>query len=387
MLSSNVPSYLENSEALLNELDQLGILPPSAKLFTSNATSMYSNIDPAEALPILEAYLNKFGNQLDIFCKNQIKLLIELTKLVMRNNVFQFGSTWWRQKVGTAMGTSCACIYATIFFAYFERKFIISKYQSNFLFFCRKIDDIFAIWVTDPRKPNAWDEFKSDLNSLCKLEWNTEDLSDSVNFLDLTIWIDKDSRKIRYKTYQKAMNLYLYIPKHSASPPGLLCSLVFGLISTYQRQNSDEKDFKNIVSKLFERLVSRGYQQNELRSLFLEVAQKLDSPVYKKKLKIKPSSNKTNSSPSTPGEHLFFHLPYHPKGVSCRFIQQQYKEHCNKPDRLGESFSFYTNGSGKALRIKNLTVAYSRPKNLWDILSPSKLIEFDDCNVRQFLEL
>lgn len=379
-LTSDIPSYISNSEELLDDLDKIENLPPSAKLFTSDATSMYSNIDPAEALPILESYLYHFQHELTPTVKNQLKLLIALTKLVMENNIFQFGSTWWRQKVGTAMGTSCACIYATVFFAFFERTVLSTKYRSNFIFYRRKIDNIFAIWKSDPQNPNAWTDFKSDLNSVCNLEWNTEDLCQSVNFLDLTIWIDNDSRRIKYKTYQKEMNLYLYIPQHSASPPGLLRSLVYSLLGTYKRQNSYKEDFNLMVSRLFERLITRGYNRETLTTLFMEVATKLDSPSYKsKKSRSKPSSKAPEIN------QLFFHLPYHPKGVSRRFIQQQYKLHCERPDEIGESFRNYKFSDGSSLNIDKLTVAYSRPKNLRDLLSPSRLLEFDTCNVQQFL--
>ena len=46
-LTKDMPSYLLNSTSLLNELDNLGPLPPSARIFTSDAVSMYSNIDPS----------------------------------------------------------------------------------------------------------------------------------------------------------------------------------------------------------------------------------------------------------------------------------------------------------------------------------------------------
>ena len=169
-LTKHLPSYLKNSTALLNILDNIGTLPPSAKLFTSDAVSMYSNIDPQEGLPILEKYLEDFRDELDDNSQEMIKVIIELTKIVMHNNVFQFGSTWWRQKIGTAMGTPCACIYATIFFAYFERTLLLPKYKNNFIVYKRQIDDIFAIWKDDPTNPNAWDNFKKDLNEACKLE-------------------------------------------------------------------------------------------------------------------------------------------------------------------------------------------------------------------------
>ena len=300
----------------------------------------------------------------------------------MKNNVFQFGSTWWKQIVGTAMGTPCACIYATIFFAYFERKFIIPKYKQNLILYKRQIDDIFAIWRTDPSRPNAWNEFKNDLNSVCKLHWNTEELDNSTNFLDLTLWIDKDSNKICYKTYQKPMNLFLYIPSHSASPPGLLKSLVFGLLQTYNRQNSRRDDFKANVRKLYLRLIARGYKKDQLSLVFTEAAEKLDTPKCKRG---KKTHNEIHTGKNTGDNNLFFHLTYHPRGISRRFIQQKYKEICEKPDNLGESFCFMKNTEGGILRIKKLTVAYSRPKNLRDLLSPTKFLEFNDCKVQQFL--
>ena len=182
------------------------------------------------------------------------------------------------------------------------------------------------------------------------------------------------------------MNLFLYIPNHSAHTPGLLKSLAYGLISTYKRQNSSQEDFKENVRRLYNRLITRGYEREQLLTLFQDITAKLDSrknqnldhnPICKS---TKSNGNKHGSSP------LFFHLPYHPKGISRRFIQQMYKEKCEKPDDLGESFTELTTELGGRMRIPKLTVAYNRPKNLRDLLSPSTLLElFEDCKVEKFL--
>ena len=315
----------------------------------------------------------------------------------MKFNVFKFGSTWWKQLVGTAMGTSCACIYATIFFAYFERKILLPKYKKNLLFYKRKIDDIFGVWVADPEHPNAWNDFQKDLNNLSNLEWNTDELSGTVNFLDLTLWIEEKSNIIHYRTYQKPMNLFLYIPQHSASPPGLLKSLIFGLVGTYKRQNSSMLDFKLNVGKLYKRLLARGYKKDTLAEVFQEVATKLEHTPPSVKPKCtnptnpskptspSPQTQSTTSCQDNTDSKLFFHLPYHPRGVSRRHIQQSYKNICEKPDELGESFREMSTQSGGTMRITKLTVAYSRPKNLRDVLSPSTLQEFEDCTVQQFI--
>jgi hypothetical protein len=113
-LTQYIPSYCRDSNSFLSDLRQLDALPPTAHIFTSDATSMYTNIDPNEGISTLEKYFDEFDNE----CINeniQKDLLLELTALVMKTNVFQFGNTWWQQKIGTAMGTPCACIYATQF--------------------------------------------------------------------------------------------------------------------------------------------------------------------------------------------------------------------------------------------------------------------------------
>jgi hypothetical protein len=90
--------------SFLSDLRQLDALPPTARFFTSYATSMYTNIDPYEGIPTLRRYFDEFGNE----CANENipkELLLEVTALVMKTNVFQFGNTWWQQNVGTAMET------------------------------------------------------------------------------------------------------------------------------------------------------------------------------------------------------------------------------------------------------------------------------------------
>ena len=154
------------------------------------------------------------------------------------------------------------------------------------------------------------------------------------------------------------MNLFLYIPCHSAHTLVLLKSLAYGLISTYKRQNSSDSDFQLNVKRLFGRLLAKGYEYKTLVTLFTEVASQLDQLPFNKKGKTK-SADSILSRTNSP---LFFHLPYHPKGVSRSFIQQAYKNTCEKPDTLGESFMEMKTTSGGTMRVPKLTVAYSRAK-------------------------
>jgi hypothetical protein len=275
-LTPSIPSYIKNSASLLNKLDKLKSLPPNCKLFTSDATSMYTNIDPGEGVNTLCLYLNKYASEGKGSTLNK-ELVCELMKLVMENNIFQFGNSYWKQNVGTAMGTPCACIYATIFFAWFERERTMTKYKRNLILYCRQIDNIFGIWQHNREHPDWFEEFnKQDLNSYTKLVWNTKELSNLVNFLDLTISLEAKGKHITYKTFQKPMNLFLYIPGHSAHPPGVVKSLIFGLLQTYFQQNKKESDFNMIVKQLFRRLLAWGHHFKDIHPIFLEAATKID---------------------------------------------------------------------------------------------------------------
>ena len=146
----------------------------------------------------------------------------------MKHTIFTFGDTWWLQTKGTAMGTPCACIYATLFFAYYERVYLLPKYGKNLLYYGRQIDDIFLIWNPSPTG-HSFQSFLKDLDSQSNLNWTTDGLQDLVDFLDLTISIDS-AGKIQTKTYQKLMLLFAYLPLHSTHPLGVLKSLIFGLV-------------------------------------------------------------------------------------------------------------------------------------------------------------
>ena len=220
-----------------------------------------------------------------------------------------------------------------------------------------------------------------DLNSCSSLKWKTVPLSDSIDFLDLTIMIDSEGH-ITTKTYQKPENLFLYISPHSAHPPGLVKSLVFGILSTYHFQNSLHSDFLLMVRHFFNRLVNRGHNKETLRVLFLEAIQIIEdrcnhTTIDSKKL------NDTSELALT-DNRIFFHLPFHPRDISRKKIRDIYESTCENDEKT--NFKHTVNKRSCApMQIHKLTVAYHRPKNLRDVLCPSALSESESCHVSKYL--
>jgi hypothetical protein len=114
-------------------------------------------------------------------------LIASLTE-IMKNNIFQFGDTFWCQIRGTAMGTSRAVNYAVLYVALLETHILLKKYQSNLLFLKRFIDNIIGVWI-ETQNPNAWEDFQTDLNNFGSLKWTCEKgLVNRLVFLDFGCW-------------------------------------------------------------------------------------------------------------------------------------------------------------------------------------------------------
>jgi hypothetical protein len=131
VIVKQLPSYLKNSKALKDDLIPLH-LPPGALLFTADAVSMYTNIDTRIALRSIGQYLHQHSSS---FRNVPLPALMEALELVMKNNIFSFGDTYWLQLSGTAMGTPPAPCYATLVYAIHEHVILpkLLKYPAGSL--------------------------------------------------------------------------------------------------------------------------------------------------------------------------------------------------------------------------------------------------------------
>ena len=174
------------------------------------------------------------------------------------------------------------------------------------------------------------------------------------------------------------MNLFLYITPNSAHPPGLIKSLVFGLLLTYYKQNTNATDFLRMTSLLFQRLLNRGHLHNNLSEIFMSAITKIENnsqDIWKK-----PRTNATEQE-----NRLFFHIPFHPRDISRKEIRNIYDNTCQSDSGYGSFKNMRNFNSRSIMKIDKLTVAYSRPKNLCDLLVPSTLKESNDTRVSQFV--
>lgn len=367
-------TYLKDSYVVLNDIRNLGQLPPYARLFTADAVSMYTNIDTKHALTTFEQWFATYPDEIPEDFPTEF--FLKILKIVMTSNVFQFDDTYWHQLQGTAMGTSAACMYATLYYAYHERLTLLPFFSTKLLYFRRFIDDIIGIWW-DARDELEWKVFQEAL-PFGSLQWETTKLCEQVVYLDLQITINNKTRKLETTTYQKQMNLFLYIPPHSAHPTGVLKSIIFSNLRRYWIQNTHRADYVTTAAAFANHLVRRGHTRDTIKQLFLDAANQIDKQQQRKQQQQqqqhvsreltqqqqlqRPTPNNvaqpTTTLTTTATTTLYIHWEYHPRGVSRRDIRHIYNTTLSHP-------------SGHSRMI----VAYRRPRNLRDLLMPTSMRE------------
>ena len=180
---------------------------------------MYTNIPTNTAIMLIAKHIRTSKTEVR---PQQNKSLIAALKLVTLSNIFSFGDMTFKQMNGTAMGRPPAPPYATIYYGLHESKFL-PQYQNHVIFYKQFIEDILGIWLPHPNpKINAqlWEEFTASMNNYPGLTWEFNTPTNKADFMDLTISITNGN--ISTSLFEKPLNLHLYIPPHSAHPPGLL---------------------------------------------------------------------------------------------------------------------------------------------------------------------
>ena len=347
-----LPSYINSSLQLKLKLERLAFQPARASFFTCDAVSMYTNIDTDHALEKIAHFLR--SSPLCRDCPSGA--IICGLEILMRHNVFKFGDTFWIQKQGTAMGTPPAPNYATLYFGIHELD-IAPRFQSSIAAYHRYIDDCLTVWIHHPDP--AVDQqnltaFQEAMNSYGKLAWEFTPLEKTVHFLDLTLTITE--RGIQTRLFEKEMNLYLYIPPHSAHSPGVLRGLVIGMTLRIVRLTTALQDKKNSLRSFFLRLCNRGYSSDTLRKLFAEALAHTEQPTFDEKWWIRE-------------KRCFLHLPFHPDDPSSTVVQRLFHQHLLNPP-AEPPLPDLCNYRNCSIGTNRLIVAYHRPNNLKNLFFP-----------------
>ena len=92
---------------------------PELILVTADVTGLYPSIPHSEGLDILKKQCKNYPSK-----KVSTEDIGKMTDFVLKNNLFEFDSKFYKQISGTAIGTKCAPPYACIFMDHIETEFL-----------------------------------------------------------------------------------------------------------------------------------------------------------------------------------------------------------------------------------------------------------------------
>ena len=276
----------------------------------------------------------------------------------MTMNLFTFGDLTLKQLNGTAMGTPPALPYATIYNGIHEEKFL-PHHARRVIFYRRFINDVIGIWCPNKnpeREALEWNEFSDKVNSFPGLTWEFSARAKSIDFMDMTISIN-NSNKIETTLFKKRLNLHLYIPPHSAHPPGLLPGIVYGTLFRIFTLCSTENDKLQKTKGFSKHLIAHGYKGNDIRILFHKA-------ITRAKAYNGPATAEDDDHTS-----VILHLPFHPNDPASSCIQAAWRTHVAKPQWKLPLDHMKNPKTKEKCNIKRMIIAYKCPMNLGNLLS------------------
>ena len=249
------------------------------------------------------------------------------------------------------------------------------------LYYCRYLDDTLCVWLPDIDQnitQQRYQHFQQAMQGFGELEWTFTSLHHSVDFLDLTIYQNRDGY-IGTTLYEKVLNSYLYLPPHSAHAPGVLTGLINGMITRIARLITYRPDINQHIQNFYQRLIHRGYKQRFLMQLFNNTIERLNQTLeaiphrsnYMSSLRL--SNYRTDNSLSDNGCTLILHLQYCPNDPLSSSIQQIFRNTILNPPNDSMPAAQIRNRHGAECNVNKLTIAYSRPFNLSNLLSYRKV--------------
>ena len=242
----NDPYILPNSTELIKAWSSQPFNKELDWFVSLDVTSLYTNISITHATQLIDSYSNS---------------LSAIAKLIMENNYFHYNNSLYHQKDGIAMGTNCAVSIANLYLKDTDRK--LAAY-SGVRLYKRYIDDVGLIFRGTE---NELKDFISYANTITTgIQFTAVYSKETLDILDITFY--DDNFIIEFKTYQKAINRYLYIPPFSNHPPSTIKGFIKGELTRYKRTNSKKETLKSIELQFHQRLIDRGYKPQYLDRIF-----------------------------------------------------------------------------------------------------------------------
>lgn len=270
-ISNRHSSFIKDTYHFLDKIKTLKI-PTHSFIFTLDIESLYTNIDTDSGLEAIKKWFKKYPDRY-----RPDKWLLELLKINLTRNDFQFDSKFYLQIKGTAMGKRFAPSYANIFMANWEES-ALALCPLKPLYFYRFLDDIWGIWTYSEGEFLTFFNQLNNHHRSIKLTYTLN--RHEVHFLDIITFKGPNfnsTHQLDTKVYFKTTDTHALLFKTSFHPQHTYKGILKSQLLRFHRICTQKEHFWEATNTLFTALKSRGYSRSFLRRglhTFLESTEK-----------------------------------------------------------------------------------------------------------------
>jgi len=266
-LSKLSPAYIRDTYDFISKIKNKSI-PASALLVTGDVTALYTNMDFDRSIQVVEEFFEAHPH----VCRPDREIL-DLLKICLTCNEFEFAGRLFLQILGTAMGKAFAPSLANMYLHKLDAQ-AIEYAGTNLDLFSRFIDDIFFIWLASREDLK---QFESFLNGLIPgITINLKVSSQHIEFLDVLIYTTPDTSNldrciINTKVFFKETDTHQLLHADSHHPKHTTKGILKSQFIRFKRISTTRNDYDKSCSTLFNVLQHRGYTKTYFRKLKNEV--------------------------------------------------------------------------------------------------------------------
>ena len=285
------PHFIKNSADFVEKIKHLEV-PPGRKMVSYDVTALFTSIPVDKAIEVVKDKLMK-DHDLRKRCELSVGQLLQLLTFCLNTTYFRYEGVFYKQKQGTAMGSSVSPVIANLYMEEFEQRAIASAPHPPYMWL-RYVDDTFVVL-------HEYDieSFTTHINSLDpNIKFTMEPEEDGhIPFLDTEITLNDDATT-NTRVYRKPTHTDQYLNWDSNHHLEHKRSVVRTLFQRAETISSTPEERQKEIKHVKEALEANGYR----RWIF-------NLPKKKEKPNNDPSKKTTRPLPAPIG------LPY-VKGLS-----------------------------------------------------------------------
>ena len=260
------PSHVKNSQEFKQRLNDFARNNDisSLRMISFDVKSLFTNVPTEGVINFIESKIDEGIINPPISKYDFIQLL----KLCVNDNFFEFNKEFYRQKNGIAMGSPLSPVLANIYMEYFEST-LLPTLNNQPVFYVRYIDDIFALVDMDQNN----DIFVGRMNTLAPTIQFTYELEHNGELPFLECRVMRHTYGFKFDVYRKPSNAGMHLHFFSHHPKHVKRAVLFGFLLRAYRI-SDREFLQAEIEKICLEFKAVGYPEPFIKKIHSDVRRK-----------------------------------------------------------------------------------------------------------------